>query len=107
MAHGHPEILSQTVDGKQSQYDIRQNIDLVNPTYRKYCERIIRKMMERYAKNRAIIGFQVDNKMEARRIDNQDYFEGFRDYIKEQFHNNLDLLNRRWGLNYWGMNINS
>lgn len=107
MAHENPEVLSQTVDGKQSQYGIRQNMDLMNPTYRKYCERIIRKMMERYAKNPAIIGFQVDNEVEARSIDNQDYFEGFRDYIKEQFHNNLDSLNRRWGLNYWGMNINS
>lgn len=107
MAHQHPEVLSQTVDGKQSYYGIRQNMDLTNPIYRHYCERIIRKLMERYAKHPAIIGFQVDNEVEARGIDNPGYFEGFRNYIKDSFHANLDSLNARWGLNYWGMNINT
>ncbi len=106
MAYEHPEVLSQTVDGRQSHYGMRQNMDLVNPVYRKYCERIIRKLMERYAKHPAIIGYQVDNEVEARGIDNKDYFEGFRDYIKTEFNNDLESLNRRWGLNYWGMNIN-
>lgn len=106
MAYEHPEVLSQTVEGRQSHYGIRQNMDILNPTYRKYCERIIRKMMERYAKHPAIIGYQVDNEVEARGIDNKDYFEGFREYIKTGFNHNLDSLNRRWGLNYWGMNIN-
>jgi len=107
MAHKHPEILSQTVDGRQSHYGIRQNMDLMNPDYRRYCERIIRKMMEHFAKHPAVIGYQVDNEVEARGIDNPDYFEGFREYIRENFNNNLDSLNRRWGLNYWGLNINS
>ena len=107
MAKEHPEVLSKTYDGRQSFYGIRQNMDLQNPVYRKYCERIIRKMMEHFAKNPVIIGYQVDNEVEARNIDNEDYFQGFRDYIKTSFNNNLDSLNRRWGLNYWGMNINT
>ncbi|MCR5129911.1 MAG: beta-galactosidase [Prevotella sp.] len=106
MAEKYPEVLSQTWDDKQSHYGIRQNMDLVNPIYRRYCERIIRKMMEHYAQHPAIIGYQVDNEVEGRRIDNQDYFEGFRDWIREEFNGDLKELNRRWGLNYWGMNIN-
>ena len=106
LAAEHPDVLSQTWDGKQSHYGIRQNMDLLNPTYRRYCERIIRKMMEHFARHPAIIGYQVDNEVEARNIDNPDYFEGFRDYIKAEFHGDLKELNRRWGLNYWGMNIN-
>ena len=106
LAREYPEILSQTVDGRQSYYGIRQNMDILNPTYRKYCERIIRKMMEHYAQHPAIIGYQVDNEVEARGIDNPDYFEGFREYIKQEFRGDLKELNRRWGLNYWGMNIN-
>lgn len=107
LAHEHPEILSHTIDDRQSYYGIRQNMDLVNPDYRHYCERIIRKMMEHFAQHPAIIGYQVDNEVEARGIDNPDYFEGFRDYIKTQFNGDLKELNRRWGLNYWGMNINT
>ena len=106
MAAEHPEVLSHTIDDKQSYYGIRQNIDLKNPTYLRYCERIIRKMMEHFAQHPAIIGYQVDNEVEARNIDNPDYFEGFREYIKEEFNGDLKELNRRWGLNYWGMNIN-
>ena len=106
LAKEHPEVLSQTTDGRQSYYGIRQNMDIYNPTYRQYCERIIRKMMEHFAQHPAIIGYQVDNEVEARNIDNPDYFEGFRDFIKTEFKGDLKELNRRWGLNYWGMNIN-
>ncbi len=106
LAAEHPEVLSQTWDGRQSHYGIRQNMDLKNPTYLRYCERIIRKMMEHFAPHPAIIGYQVDNEVEARNIDNPDYFEGFRDYIRQEFKGDLKELNRRWGLNYWGMNIN-
>ena len=107
LAREYPEILSKTVEGRQSYYGIRQNMDIYNPTYRKYCERIIRKMMEHFAQHPAVIGYQVDNEVEARGIDNPDYFEGFREYIKSEFKGNLKELNRRWGLNYWGMNINT
>lgn len=106
MAEKHPEVLSQTWDDHQSHYGIRQNMDLLNPDYRRYSERIIRKMMEHFAQHPAIIGYQVDNEVEGRRIGNRDYFEGFRDWIREEFHGDLKELNRRWGLNYWGMNIN-
>ena len=106
MAAEHPEVLSHTYTDRQSYYGIRQNMDLMNPTYRNYCERIIRKMMEHFAQHPAIIGYQVDNEVEARGIDNLDYFEGFREYIKQEFKGDLRELNRRWGLNYWGMNIN-
>ena len=106
LAAEHPEVLSHTWDDKQSYYGIRQNMDLMNPTYRTYCERIIHRMMEHFAQHPAIIGYQVDNEVEGRKIDNPDYFEGFRDFIKEEFDGDLSELNRRWGLNYWGLNIN-
>lgn len=107
LAREHPEVLSQTVDGRQSYYGIRQNMDIYHPVYRRYCERIIRKMMEHFARHPAVIGYQVDNEVEARGIDNPDYFEGFREYVKAEFKDDLKELNRRWGLNYWGMNINA
>ena len=107
MAERYPEVLSQKTNGTQSYYGIRQNMDITNPTYLFYSERIIRKMMEHFAKHPAIIGYQVDNEVEPRGINNRDYFIGFRNYIKKQFNNDLDSLNRAWGLNYWGMNINT
>ena len=107
LAHKHPEVLSDKMNGEKSHYGIRQNMDFTNPTYMFYSERIIRKMMERYAKHPAVIGYQVDNELESRGVNNRDYFIGFRNYIKDKFGGDLNLLTKEWGMNYWGMNINS
>lgn len=107
LAERHPEVLAEYTRGNKAYYGIRQNMDFTNPTFRYYSERIIRKMMERYAQHPAIIGYQVDNETEARGVNNKDYFIGFKNYIKNKFNNNLDLLTKEWGMNYWGMNINT
>ena len=107
MAHRYPEVLADYVNGGKAAYGIRQNMDFTNPTYLFFSERIIRKMMAHFAGHPAIIGFQVDNEVEARGVNNRDYFVGFRHYIKNKFNDDLALLNKEWGLNYWGMNINT
>lgn len=107
LAYKHPEVLAEHTRGNKAYFGIRQNMDFTNPTFRFYSERIIRKLMERYANHPAIIGYQVDNELEARGVNNHDYFVGFRNYIKERFNNDLNLLTKEWGMNYWGMNINT
>ncbi|WP_433862928.1 beta-galactosidase [Sphingobacterium thalpophilum] len=107
LAHKHPEVMAEYLRGSKAYYGIRQNIDFTNPTFKYYSERIIRKLMERYAQHPGVIGYQVDNETEARGINNRDYFVGFRNYVKGRFNNDLALLNKEWGMNYWGMNINS
>lgn len=106
MAYKHPEILIQYARGGKAYYGIRQNIDFTNPTYLYYSERIIRKMMERFAKHPAIIGFQVDNETTTHGANNDDVSKDFVSYVKDKF-KSLDTLNKAWGLNYWGMNINT
>ena len=39
----HPEIMVRHLGGDTMYYGIRQNMDTLNPTYRFYCERVIRK----------------------------------------------------------------
>ena len=105
MAKKHPELFVERLDGSKSSYGIRQNFDITNPTYLFYCERIIRKMMEHYAKHPAIIGYQVDNETHDYGAANYDYFRGFVDYMKNKYVT-TDTLNKLWGLNYWGMTLN-
>jgi beta-galactosidase len=57
----HPEIVMTKLDGHTITYGMRQNADLLNPTYRFYCERIIRNLAEHYKDNPAVIGWQIDN----------------------------------------------
>lgn len=97
LAYKHPEVLAEHAKGNKAYYGIRQNMDFTNPTYQFYCERIIRKMLERYAQHPAVIGYQVDNETEARGVNNRDYFFGFRNYIKQKFNNDLNLLAKDGG----------
>ena len=102
--HKHPEVLLEYQKGGKAYYGIRQNMDITDPTYLFYCERIIRKLMEHYAQNPAIIGYQVDNETTARGVNNHDYQVSFVNYLKRKL-GTPQNLNKIWGLNYWGMDI--
>lgn len=104
--HKHPEILLDYRDGREANYGIRQNMNITHPVYLFYAERIIRRMMEHYASHPGIIGFQVDNETEARGVNNYDFQVSFVNHLKKKFATPGNL-NRTWGLNYWGMTIDS
>jgi beta-galactosidase len=101
----HPEIVMTRLDGRTISYGMRQNADLLNPTYRFYCERIIRKLADHYKDNPAIIGWQIDNETPPGGAANKDIQDGFVAYLQHKF-KTVDQLNKEWGLNYWGQRLN-
>ncbi len=101
----HPEIVVTRLGGQYLFYGYRQNTDLLNPTYRFYCERVIRKILEHYKGNPAIIGYQIDNETSSAGAANHDVQVGFAEYLKAQF-KTVEALNKVWGLNYWGQRLN-
>jgi beta-galactosidase len=101
----HPEIVVTRLGGQYLYYGLRQNTDLLNPTYRYYCERVIRKILEHYKNNPDIIGYQIDNETSSAGAANHDVQAGFQEYLKAKFHT-VDELNKVWGLNYWGQRLN-
>jgi beta-galactosidase len=103
--HKHPEVLVDYEKGGKAYYGIRQNMDITNPAFLFYAERVIRKMMEHYAKHPAIIGYQVDNETTSYGVNNYDFQISFVDYLKKKFVT-TETLNKIWGLNYWGMTLN-
>ena len=105
MWHQHPDILLTYQKGGKAYYGIRQNVNYTDPDFLFYAERIIRKMMEHYAKHPAIIGYQVDNETTPRDINNDNFQAMFRNHLKEKF-GTVEALNKTWGLQYWGMTIN-
>ncbi len=102
----HPDMLIETAEGRKMGYGIRQNVDLTNPHFLTYAERIVRKVADHYAKHPAVIGFQVDNETLTRDAANPSFQKGFLEYIKGKF-NSTQSLNKIWGLNYWGMALNN
>ena len=102
----HPEVLLEYQKGEKAYYGIRQNMDITNPTYLFYSERIIRKMMEHYAQHPGIIGYQVDNETTSRGVNNYDFQVSFVNYLKNKF-GTPQNLNKIRVLKYWGMTIYS
>ena len=100
----HPEMVVTQLNGKYIYYGMRQNTDLMNAQYRFYCERIIRKLMEHYKDNPAVIGYQVDNETSAAGAANPDVQAGFKEYLKKKF-GTVEEMDKAWGLNYWGQRI--
>jgi beta-galactosidase len=101
----HPDIVVTRLDGKTITYGLRQNTDLLNSTYRSYCERVIRKIAEHYKDNPVVIGYQIDNETSSADAANRDVQAGFVEYLKRKF-KTIDALNKDWGLNYWGQRLN-
>ena len=105
MYHAHPEILARPLGGAPTFYGMRQNMDTDNATYRFYAQRLIRNLVEHYRDNPTVIGWQVDNETSSYGASNPDVFAGFVNHLKQKF-GTTDNLNRAWGLNYWGQDVN-
>ncbi|HXI92382.1 MAG TPA: beta-galactosidase [Blastocatellia bacterium] len=103
--HKHPEILVTRLGGEKATYGLRQNMDITNPTYLFYAERVIRQILNHYRNARAVIGYQIDNETTAYGTAGQNVRVAFVEYLKEKF-GRADELNKAWGLNYWGQRIN-
>jgi beta-galactosidase len=101
----HPEIFIKRFDGKTITFGYRQNTDLMNSTYRSYCERVIRKLLEHYKDNPTVVGWQIDNETSSGDAANPDVQAGFVEYLKKNF-KTVDELNKDWLLNYWGQRLN-
>jgi beta-galactosidase len=102
----HPEMVVTRLGGQYLYYGLRQNTDLMNSTYRSYCDRVIRKILEHYKDNPAVIGYQIDNETSSAGAANSDVQKGFKEYLQSKF-GTVDQLNKVWGLTYWGQRLNS
>ncbi|GIO15439.1 beta-galactosidase [Cohnella xylanilytica] len=105
MVKEHPDVLAETPDGP-GRYGARQIMDIANPTYLFYAERIIRKLISRVCDHPAVIGYQVDNETKHYRTSGPNVQLRFVKYVREKF-GTIERLNEAFGLAYWSNRINS
>lgn len=105
LAQKDENILVTTRSGR-AMYGPRQNMNIMNDTYRFYAERIIRKLMEHTAHIPHVIGYQIDNETKHYGNVGNEMQELFLNYLKEKF-GTVERLNAAFHLAYWSNSIYS
>ena len=104
LAKEHPDVLVVTGNGRRG-FGARQNMDIVSPVFRRYAERIIRRLVTHVRNRKCVIGYQADNETKS--------YDNMGATMQEMFVRSLRLrfgtvaaMNRAYGLNYWSNTIN-
>lgn len=105
MVKEHPDVLAVTPKGP-GKYGARQIMDITNPTYLFYAERIIRKLIGRVKDHPAVIGYQTDNETKHYHTCGPNVQLLFVKYMREKYQT-IENLNQVFGLDYWSNRINS
>lgn len=100
----YPETTAHRASGQPIPYGHRQNADVTHPAFRHLVERMVRRIVARYADHPAVIGWQVDNEPGIELLHNPAVFAGFVDHLRAQY-GDVQTLNERWGLTYWSHRI--
>jgi len=106
LARQYPEIAGEGRTGERIGWGGRQEVDLTHPAFRFHAERIIRKIVARYADHPAVIGFQVDNEPGLHLLHNHGVFQRFIDELRARY-GDVETLNREWGLVYWSHRLST
>src|SRR3954470_11185174 len=88
LVRSHPDVLAVTSAG-EGRYGARQIMNIVNPAYRLYGERVIRKLIEHTAHRRGVIGFQLDNETKYHDVASNDVQRAFLKHLRVTFDDDL------------------
>ncbi|MEV6237686.1 beta-galactosidase [Lentzea sp. NPDC051838] len=106
LARQYPEIAAVRADGRPVGWGARQEVDFTHPAFRFHAERVTRKIVDRYAGHRSVIGFQVDNEPGVHLMHNHGVFQRFVDHLRATY-GDVENLNRAWGLVYWSHRLST
>ncbi|PRY68400.1 beta-galactosidase [Glaciihabitans tibetensis] len=106
LARKYPEIAGERKSGQRIGWGTRQEVNFSHPTFRFHAERVIRKVVQRYADHPAVIGFQVDNEPGNELFHNHDVFQRFVDELRQQY-GTVERINAEWGLTYWSHRLST
>lgn len=106
LARAYPEINAHRATGQPAGWGARQEIDYTHPAFLFHAERVIRKIMDRYAGHPAVIGYQVDNEPGNEIFHNHGVFQKFVDHLRHTY-GTVEKLNTEWGLTYWSHRLST
>lgn len=108
LAKKHPSILSEDESGVKRAFGGRRQYCFNSHIYYEYSERIVRKLVENYREEEAIIAWQIDNEFGHEGSDFcfcKQCHEKFQKFLERRYEN-IEELNRRYGTIFWGQTYN-
>ena len=102
----YPEIAAESATGVRVPWGSRQEIDYTHPAFLFHAERVVRRIVSRYAEHPAVIGYQVDNEPGMRIFHNHGVFQRFVDELRQRY-GTVEALNEAWGLVYWSHRLST
>ncbi len=103
LTHDYPDVLPVDAQGRTRNSGTRRHYCPTSPTYRRYSERIVRAMAERYGAHPAVVGWQIDNEFgchDTGRCYCDQCAAAFRVWLQRKY-GTLDALNEAWGAVFW------
>jgi len=99
----YPGVVNTASNGRVNRSGYRYTIGLSHPEFVEVSQRIDNKVIEHFAGNDAIVGWQIDNEIGS---DNDCYCDAcqarFRDYLRNKYVT-VANLNKCWGENFWSI----
>lgn len=104
----YPETLNADINGVLLRHGSRRHYNYNSPKYRELCARIVRVFAERYASHPSVVGWQIDNELnaEANHFYSDADTDAFRVFLKNKYET-LDVLNKAWGTRFWNQTYTS
>lgn len=110
LAKKEPSILSEFEGGMKRTFGGRHVYCFNSPVMYDYSEKIIRKLVEHYRDEEAIVAWQIDNELGHEGSDVcycAQCQSAFQRFLKEAFHGDIDLLNETYGTTFWSQEYNA
>ncbi len=96
----HPDIVHIEKDGTPTNLGIRSHRCVTNPTFLHYADCITIRMAQHYADNPAVVGWQIDNELEAYFCYCEHCVRKYRAWLQRKY-GTIDALNRAYGNVVW------
>lgn len=96
----YPETIQMDATEHRIAIGIRGHRCVNSPIYREKSRLIIDKMVSRYVDNKAVIGYQIDNELEANFCFCPVCEDKFRDYLRNRY-KTIEAVNKAYGNDVW------
>jgi beta-galactosidase len=98
-----PDVLQEEPDGTTRGFGSRRHYCFNSESYREETERVVSRMVDHFAENPHVVGWQTDNEYGCHRTVRcycEDCAAGFRDWLRDRY-GSVEALNEAWGTTFW------